>query len=140
MNLFAKMLQSSAMKDELSDNFREKVYAIVAQIPRGRVMTYGDIAGAAGNAHAARIVGGVAHFGPTDLPWQRVVNRFGGLASGYYGGREQQKRDLEAENIRVLGDFIVADFAKIRWNPFREMPENFAKDNVVKMRDLDGDE
>jgi methylated-DNA-protein-cysteine methyltransferase-like protein len=108
------------MKDELADNFREKVYVVVASIPRGRVMTYGDIAGACGSAHAARVVGGVAHFGPADLPWQRVVNRFGGLASGYYGGREQQKKDLEAEEILVSDDFIVENFREIRWNPFLE--------------------
>jgi methylated-DNA-protein-cysteine methyltransferase-like protein len=103
-------------KDE-SAYFRDRVYAVVAQIPVGRVMTYGDIAALAGSAHAARIVGGIAHFGPTDLPWQRVVNRFGGLASGYYGGRAQQQKDLEAEGI-VINDFIVVDFATLRWSPY----------------------
>lgn len=44
--------------------FREKVYEIMNQVPYGRVITYGDIAGLAGHAHAARIVGGIAHYGP----------------------------------------------------------------------------
>ncbi len=84
--------------------FAERVYALVAQIPKGRVMTYGQIAALCGSAKASRIVGGIAHFGPPDLPWQRVVNKRGGLAAGYYGGRAGQKRDLEAEGIEVLGD------------------------------------
>lgn len=101
-------------------SFREKVYAVVAAIPAGRVMTYGDVAGCAGSAYAAQVVGMLAHFGPTFLPWQRVVNRFGGLANGYYGGRPGQKRDLEAEGVRISNDFIVLDFNKLRWNPFIE--------------------
>jgi len=100
-------------------HFRERVYALVAQIPRGRVITYGDIAAICGEAHAARVVGGIAHFGDPDLPWQRVVNRFGGLASGYYGGRRQQQIDLEKEGIEIR-EFRVVDFAKLRWSPFEQ--------------------
>ena len=81
--------------------FRERVEAVVAQIPRGRVMTYGQIAALCGNARAARIVGGIAHFGDPDLPWQRVVNKQGGLASGYPGGRSGHRQVLEAEGVSV---------------------------------------
>ncbi|MCL2280970.1 MGMT family protein [Candidatus Saccharibacteria bacterium] len=97
-------------------NFRERVYAVVAQIPYGRVMTYGDIAAVCGQAYAARIVGGLAHFGDPDLPWQRVVNRFGGLASGYPGGKEGHKKDLEIENVPIK-DFKIVDFEERRWIP-----------------------
>jgi methylated-DNA-protein-cysteine methyltransferase-like protein len=98
--------------------FRQRVYELVAQIPKGRLMTYGDIAGMCGQAHAARIVGGLAHFGPPDLPWQRVVNRNGGLAAGYtYGGRQRHRADLEAEDVPVSDDFIVVDFEERRWRP-----------------------
>lgn len=106
------------MAEKKNGVFREKVLGLVAQIPAGRVMTYGDIAGLCGAAFAARVVGGIAHFGPTDLPWQRVVNRFGGLASGYWGGREQQKVDIEAEGVEFTDDFIVKNFAELRWSPF----------------------
>src|SRR5206468_39121 len=106
------------MSEEISgNNFRQSVYELVAIIPRGRVMTYGDIAGACGHAYAARIVGGLAHFGPPDLPWQRVVNRFGGLAAGYPGGRKGHKHDLEAEGVSVNSEFIIEDFAERRWTP-----------------------
>ena len=104
------------MNSEVDNNFRERVYALVAQIPPGRVMTYGDIAAICGQAHAARVVGGIAHFGPTDLPWQRVVDRFGGLASGYYGGKLGQQKDLEAEGVPIK-DFKVKDLKERRWLP-----------------------
>lgn len=99
--------------------FAERIYALVAQIPKGRVMTYGQIAALCGNARAARIVGGVAHFGPPDLPWQRVVNKKGGLAAGYYGGRVGQKKDLEAEGVTVHGDAgdYYVDVGELLWIP-----------------------
>lgn len=78
-------------------------------------MTYGQIAAMSGNARAARIVGGIAHYGDTNLPWHRVVNRRGGLASGFHGGRQVHKTLLEAENIRVTSDYYVEDFTKILW-------------------------
>ncbi len=80
-------------------------------------MTYGDIAALCGEAHAARIVGGLAHFGPIDLPWQRVVNRNGGLASGYYGGKAGHKLALETEGVPISDDFKVIDFQERRWRP-----------------------
>ncbi|HVW22940.1 MAG TPA: MGMT family protein [Candidatus Saccharimonadales bacterium] len=96
--------------------FRKRVEALVAQIPRGRVMTYGQLAALCGNARAARIVGGIAHFGDPDLPWQRVVNKSGGLASGYPGGRSGHKQVLEAEGIKVSADFRV-DVEQLLWWP-----------------------
>jgi methylated-DNA-protein-cysteine methyltransferase-like protein len=96
--------------------FRQRVEALVAQIPRGRVMTYGQIAALCGNARAARIVGGIAHFGNPDLPWQRVVNKQGGLANGYPGGHGGHKQVLEAEGIAVSADYRV-DIAKLLWKP-----------------------
>lgn len=103
------------MNDQ-SNSFKARVYALVEQIPPGRAMSYGDIAALCGEAHASRIVGGLAHFGPIDLPWHRVVNRFGGLASGYYGGKENHKRALEAEGFTVH-DFVIDNFDELRWRP-----------------------
>src|SRR5436305_13540568 len=102
------------MKD---DDFRHRVEALVAQIPRGRVMTYGQIAALCDNARAARIVGGIAHFGNPALPWQRVVNRNGGLASGYPGGRSGHKQVLEAEGLKVSNDYQVNVKELIWWPP-----------------------
>jgi methylated-DNA-protein-cysteine methyltransferase-like protein len=86
--------------DELP-NFKVLVEQLVAQIPCGRVMTYGQLAALAGNARAARVVGGIAHFGDPNLPWQRVVNKRGGLASGYPGGRSGHRQVLEEEGVTV---------------------------------------
>jgi methylated-DNA-protein-cysteine methyltransferase-like protein len=97
-------------------SFREKIYEIMARVPQGRVTTYGDVAGLAGHANASRIVGGVAHYGPSELPWHRLVNRFGGLAAGFHGGREVQQQLLEAEGITCT-NFIVDEFKERRWKP-----------------------
>lgn len=97
-------------------SFRERVEAVVAQIPQGRVMTYGQLAALCGSPRSARIVGGIAHFGDPKLPWQRVVNKQGGLASGYPGGKRGHKAVLEAEGIEVNKDFKV-DIGKLLWNP-----------------------
>lgn len=103
----------------MNDSFRFRVEAIVAQIPQGRVMTYGQLAALAGSPQAARIVGGIAHFGDPELPWQRVVNKKGGLASGYPGGRKAHKEHLEAEGIVVTGEVgnYCVDVEKLIWWP-----------------------
>jgi methylated-DNA-protein-cysteine methyltransferase-like protein len=82
-------------------------------------MTYGQIAAMCGNARAARIVGGIAHYGPPDLPWQRVVNKQGGLAAGYHGGRVAQKEHLEAEGTEVLGEEgnYYVNIGELLWEP-----------------------
>ncbi len=96
--------------------FAARVEALVRQIPHGRVMTYGQIAGLCGSARAARIVGGIAHFGDPDLPWQRVVNKSGGLAAGYPGGRAGHRAHLEAEGIKVSDTFQV-NIGSLIWSP-----------------------
>jgi methylated-DNA-protein-cysteine methyltransferase-like protein len=103
--------------DNVEAGFRERVEALVVQIPRGRVMTYGQLAALAGSAYAARIVGGIAHFGNPALPWQRVVNKKGGLASGYPGGREGHKQVLQAEGVAVSDDYYVNVDELLWWPP-----------------------
>lgn len=100
----------------MDKSFRETVYGLVARIPKGRVMTYGDIALLAGHPYAARQVGGIAHFGPTELPWHRVVNRFGDCASGFYGGKAGHAKVLKEEGVPVR-DFRIIDFEERRWRP-----------------------
>lgn len=97
-------------------DFREKVYDLMAHLPEGLVTTYGDIAAMAGHAYAARVVGGISHYGPSELPWHRLVNRFGGLASGFPGGREVQQQLLTQDGISCTS-FIVDNFEQRRWKP-----------------------
>ncbi len=99
-----------------ASEFRKQVEIFMAQVPAGRVTTYGDLAALAGHPYAARIVGGIAHYGDPSLPWHRLVNRFGGLAAGYHGGRKAQAEHLAAEGVSCTND-IVDDFAAKRWRP-----------------------
>lgn len=82
-------------------------------------MTYGQIAALAGSPRAARIVGGIAHYGDPDLPWHRVVNKKGGLAVGYPGGQIGHKNILESEGFRVSNNFTI-DVAQLLWWPDTE--------------------
>lgn len=113
--MFSKPHYNVRMK-EVDGSFKLRVESLVSQIPAGRVMTYGQLAALCGNARAARIVGGIAHFGDPDLPWQRVVNKSGGLASGYPGGRSGHKQVLETEGLRVSNDFKV-NVQELLWMP-----------------------
>lgn len=99
-----------------SSEFKRKVFELMAQVPYGQVTTYGDVAAMAGHPYAARIVGGMAHYGDPDLPWHRLVNRYGGLASGFHGGREAQAQLLQVEGVSCT-DHVVDNFKELRWNP-----------------------
>lgn len=103
-------------QEAAEQGFRQRVEAIVTQIPPGRVMTYGQLAALCGNSRAARIVGGIAHFGDPNLPWQRVVNKRGGLAAGYPGGRRAHRAALEAEGVR-FNEKDELDVASLLWWP-----------------------
>lgn len=99
-----------------SINFRSEVEGLMGKVPYGHVATYGDLAALAGSPNASRIVGGIAHYGDPSLPWHRLVNRFGGLASGFHGGRETQARLLAQEGVTCTNQ-IVDNFKEIRWKP-----------------------
>lgn len=101
----------------IDEAFKNRVYELVARIPKGRVMTYGQIAAYCGAAWAAWEVGQIAHTGPGDLPWQRVVNKEGGLAAGWPGGgRAAHAEKLRAEGIAVSTDYKV-DVNHLLWQP-----------------------
>ena len=120
------------MRDKIDFGFRKKVEDMVAQIPQGRVMTYGQLAALAGNGRAARIVGGIAHFSNPKLPWQRVVNKQGGLAAGYPGGRGGHRQVLIAEGVEV-SDELTVDIEKLIWWP----PEKPKEDELEIDFDFD---
>ncbi|HLZ14386.1 MAG TPA: MGMT family protein [Candidatus Saccharimonadales bacterium] len=101
----------------VDEAFKNRVYELVAQIPKGRVMTYGQIAALCGAAWAAWEVGQIAHTGPEDLPWQRVVNKNGGLAAGWPGGgHAAHAAALQADGVEILEDYRV-DVNGLLWNP-----------------------
>ena len=114
--------------------FESAVYELVRLIPKGKVMIYGQVAALLGYPRAAQYVGWVLHWSDfDDIPYQRVVNRFGGLAAGYTrGGREAHRFDLEAlEGIKVRDDMTV-DLEKYLWHP----PQNLIP-KVGSVRELE---
>ena len=99
----------------VEENFFERVYAVVRQIPYGRVTSFGSIAKALGTARSARMVGWAmnASHSLDDVPAHRVVNR-NGLLTGklHFGGTNLMQQLLENEGIVVI-DNQVQDFKNI---------------------------
>ena len=83
-----------------SSNFFRRVYALVCQVPRGRVVTYGQIARALGAPRAARTVGWAMRDCPEDVPWQRVVNARGEISLRPTSGYHEQRARLKEEGVR----------------------------------------
>lgn len=103
--------------EEVNSRLRGRVYQLVSQIPEGKVMTYGQIAVLCGHPRATRIVGQIAHFGPTDLPWHRVVNKQGGLANEFsFGGLEGHRKLLQQDGVEIIDD-RVDNMDKYLWDP-----------------------
>lgn len=99
----------------LPDTFRQRVIHIIAAIPYGCVVTYGDVARLAGSQRASRQVGGILKNLPvgSQLPWHRVVNRHGEISlTG--ADFERQKKALLAEGI-IFTDAMKIDLAIFRW-------------------------
>ena len=80
----------------------EQIYKIGKRIPKGKVVTYGQLASLAGNPHAARAVGWALSNLPadSDLPWHRVINRNGRSSFPMESKRRLQQALLENEGIR----------------------------------------
>lgn len=86
-------------------NVFERIYQQVKRIPRGKVASYGLIAGAAGNPRWARVVGYALHVNPRpeEIPCHRVVTKEGAVAPGFaFGGPNVQRELLEAEGVTFL--------------------------------------
>jgi methylated-DNA-protein-cysteine methyltransferase-like protein len=99
--------------------FFSRVYALVAAIPPGKVMTYGQIAEVLDNVCSARYVGYAMHSAPNEmnLPCHRVINRLGEMAPGpCFGGAAEQARRLRSEGVAFRPDGRV-DLARSRYQP-----------------------
>jgi methylated-DNA-protein-cysteine methyltransferase related protein len=94
----------------------ERIRKVVVRIPRGRVMTYGDVARAAGMPGAARVVGyAMRALGPA-VPWQRVLGRRSATTAhitiGDVRSKGEQRRLLEKEGVKLdaRGGVRLAEF------------------------------
>src|SRR5918997_2203156 len=88
------------------------VYDIVAQIPEGKVTTYGDIARALGHPRASRLIGRILNNNPNPIatPCHRVIKSDGNIG-GYAFGKLRKKELLKKEGLCFIGD-STAEFAK----------------------------
>jgi methylated-DNA-protein-cysteine methyltransferase related protein len=80
----------------------ERVRALVASVPAGRVATYGDIASAAG-LPSPRIVGWIMRTDSSDLPWHRVI-RASGRPARHLAARQLEL--LRAEGISTVDGYV----------------------------------
>lgn len=83
---------------------KKKVYEFLRTIPKGKVVTYGQIAEYLGNKRLSRVVGNILHNNPEPnyYPCYKVVDRNGSLSKNFaFGGIEKQKERLEEEGIAV---------------------------------------
>lgn len=108
------------------ERFNQQVYAIVAVIPRGRLMTYGGIAALippppgidpiAYTRIRARWAGYAMANCPDDLPWQRVINAKGQISPRPGHGPHVQRQLLQEEGIEVNARGRV-DLKTFLWEP-----------------------
>ncbi len=99
--------------------FFAAVYALVRRIPRGKVATYGQIARMLGAPRGARVVGWAMHGAPhgARVPWQRVVQKGGGLSSTVCPADPgRQRRLLEREGVTFILDGHI-DMERHQWKP-----------------------
>ena len=119
-----------------AESIYQKMLLVVREIPQGRVATYGQIAwiaGAASPRMAGFALGGLPE--GTDVPWQRVVNRHGGISPrGDPLATDRQRKRLIEEGIQFQPDGRIAldrygwagpdpdwleahDFTRLPWRP-----------------------
>jgi len=90
----------------------DRIWLVLSRIPKGRVTTYGTVAGLAGMPRHARLVGRTLAALPAGsrLPWHRVVNAARQLSPrGDPGSVDEQRRRLAAEGVRFNGDRVAAE-------------------------------
>jgi methylated-DNA-protein-cysteine methyltransferase related protein len=109
----------------------EKIYRLVLRIPRGRVMTYGQIARLLEDRYSARLVGWAMHATPQDernIPWHRVINSKGGISTGRVTVQQPdlQRLLLEAEGV-LFDERGHCDLSLYQWSPRAKRAADGAK-------------
>ncbi len=96
----------------------QRIFAVLAMVPIGAVVTYGQVAELAGLPRAARLVGRTLRNLPRDsnLPWHRVINSAGKISLPPDSDSfKKQKARLQDEGLLVDGCRI--SLAEYRWRP-----------------------
>jgi methylated-DNA-protein-cysteine methyltransferase related protein len=121
LEAFALDFCSSSLLNLCMPDFRNDVLTLVKAVPKGKVVTYGQVAMLIGSPQKPRQVGMVLRGLKEldgDVPWQRVVNSQGGISTYKVGTGELQKVLLESEGIKLRPDQSV-DLKKYQWWPER---------------------
>lgn len=116
--------ETDAASNDEQASFFQNVWEVVKLIPKGRVTSYGAIAGYLGSRMGARMVGWAmigSHSAPFHVPAQRVVNRNGMLTGKHHFGEpDAMQKLLEKDGVKVENDTVV-DFEKRFWDPAKEL-------------------
>lgn len=112
---------TSSTKREPDPLYRERIYKIVRRIPRGRVMTYGQIAYMLGEGYTPRTVGFAMHGADErNTPWHRVINSQGKCSTGRIVlPPDKQQRMLEREGVKFDASGRC-DLEYFLWKPRRQ--------------------
>ena len=98
------------------DSLSQKVYDYLTTIPKGKVVTYKQVAESLGNKGLARAVGNILHKNPDGdkYPCYKVLNSKGELAEAFvFGGKDVQRKRLEKEGIKVIDNKV--DLSVYQW-------------------------
>lgn len=111
-NCVAKLQSAGELNTNQDVSKAERIWQVVAQIPSGRVISYGDVAKRAGLPGYARYVGSTLGKLPKDtrLPWHRVVNASRKIAPRGSARMLEQKHRLKAEGVTFNGETVLKDF------------------------------
>lgn len=101
----------------VTQSFRQKVYKVVQQIPKGKVLTYQDVAKLAGSPGASRAVGSAMKNNPNKsiIPCHRVVGSSGTMNGYAFGGEVVKIEILKQEGVKFKRDKVDLTFS--RWTP-----------------------
>lgn len=99
-------------------DFKDKVIAFIKAVPKGKVVSYGQVAASCGSPRLARQVGGILRALGTEesLPWWRVINNKGQISiKGNWEATKELQKELLLKDGVVVGDVFVVDIAKYRY-------------------------
>ncbi|MCC7429510.1 MGMT family protein [bacterium] len=95
-------------KNFTTEGFANKIYELVALVPKGKVTTYKSLAICCGKPNGARLVGWILSKAPEGLPCHRVVNRNGELTGKFAFGSSDLMKEL------LISEGIEFDFEKVK--------------------------
>ncbi len=92
----------------MKKSFKEKVYEVVAKIPKGEVLSYKQVAVLAGSKNASRAVGNIMNKNPDTkiVPCHRVI-KSDGTVGGYAYGAEAKIKKLKEEGLKIENGKVI---------------------------------